>query len=88
MASSGGERSQRLYNRFYAFSETPLGKCCWRSALECGTSVPLSASHLAGAYRGPTRAGSKLPAAKAGASSRTPKVAASNIDNFLSMFSR
>ena len=59
-----------------------------RSALECGTLVPLSASHLAGAHGGPTRAGSKLSAAKAGASSRTPKVAASNIANFLSMFSR
>jgi hypothetical protein len=53
-----------------------------RSALECGTLVPLSASHLADAHGGPTRAGNELPAAKAGASSCTPRVAASNIDTF------
>ena len=53
-----------------------------RSALECGTLVPLSPSHLADAHGGPTRAGNELPAAKAGASSCTPRVAASNIDTF------
>ena len=36
--------------------------------LECGSSLPLSARLLAGALR----AGSKQPAQKAGASSRTP----------------
>ena len=39
-----------------------------RANLECGSLLPLSASLLAGALW----AGSKLPAQKAGASSRTP----------------
>ena len=39
-----------------------------RANLECGSLLPLSARLLAGALS----AGSKLPAEKAGASSRTP----------------
>ena len=39
-----------------------------RANLECGSLLPLSARLLAGALS----AGSKLPAQKAGASSRTP----------------
>ena len=39
-----------------------------RADLECGSLLPLSARLLAGALE----AGSKLPAQKAGASSRTP----------------
>jgi hypothetical protein len=56
-----------------------------RSALECGTLVPLSTPSLLAPTEGRPEAGSKLPAGKAGASSRTPKVTVSNIDNLLSM---